>query len=326
MKRKSLCTALFASAALASSFAPLAAQTPTSYPNQAIKVIVPNPAGGLPDTITRIIGRRLQERLGEPVVVENRPGANAGIGTAALTAAPPDGHTFLVTDGAILSINPLLYSKLPYNPKDILPVALLARAPIFLAAHPRVPVANMKELIEFAKSNPGRLNYGSIGNGSFHHLSMEAINATLGLKMTHIPYKGSGESVGALLGGHVDLLFASYAALQGAVETKKVKLIATNGAHRAPQAPDVPSVAEFIPGFDLAVNQGIFARVGTPPTIVQKIAAEIVAIVQEPDVVHQFTVAGIEPAGSGPDVFQEVLRREAERIAKAVQAAGLEIH
>ncbi len=257
------------------------------------------------------------------MVVENRPGANAGLGTAALTSSPADGYTFLVTDGAILSISPLLYAKLPYDPKGLLPVALIGRAPIFLAVHPGVPIASMKDLIVYAKANPGKLNYGSIGVGSFHHLSMEAIKAALGLSVAHIPYKGSGESVGALIGGHVDILFSSYAALRGPAETNKVKLIATNGARRSPQAPDVPSVAEFIPDFDLAVIQGIFAPIGTPPAIMQKIASEVAAVVAEPDVVRQFAVAGIEPVGAGPDEFQAALKSEAERVARVVQAAGL---
>ena len=312
-------------AAFVSSLAPLSVHAEAPYPSQTIKFIVPNPAGGLPDTITRIIGRRLQDRLGQAVVVENRPGANAGLGTSALTGSPADGYTFLVTDGSILSINPLLYAKLPYDPKSLLPVALIGRAPLFLAAHPRVPAASMKGLIEYAKANPGKLNYGSIGIGSFHHLSMEAIKVALGLHMTHIPYKGSGESVGALLGGHVDLLFSSYAALRGPAETNKVKLIATNSARRSPQGPDVPSVAEFIPDFDLAVIQGIFAPIGTPRAIVQRIASEVAAVVAEPDVVRQFAVAGIEPVGGGPDEFQAALKSEAERVAKVVQAAGLKV-
>ncbi|MFL6796175.1 MAG: Bug family tripartite tricarboxylate transporter substrate binding protein [Xanthobacteraceae bacterium] len=295
----------------------------TTYPTQTIKIIVPNPPGGLPDTLTRIVGQRLQERLGQPVVIENRSGASSGIGTAAMTSAPADGYTFLVTDGAILSINPLLYTKLPYDPKEVLPVAFIARAPLFLATNANVPVANMKGLIDYAKANPGKLNYGSIGVGSFHHLSMEALNAALGLQMNHIPYKGSGETIGALLGGHIDLVFAAYAGLRSAVETKKVKVLATNGGQRSPQEPDIPSVAEFAPGLDLAVIQGILARVGTSPAVVEKIAGEIAAIVKEPEIIRQFAISGSEPVGSGPAEYAAALAREAERMAKIVNAAGL---
>src|SRR5262245_21140716 len=149
------------------------------YPSQAIRIIVPNPAGGLPDTLSRIVGKRLQERIGQPVVIENRAGANAGIGTAALTASAPDGSTFLMTDGAVLSISPLIYSKLPYNPNDMMPVSFVAKAPIWLAANEKVPVKNMQDFVKHSRANPGKSNYGSSGVGSFHHLSMEAIQLDL---------------------------------------------------------------------------------------------------------------------------------------------------
>jgi tripartite-type tricarboxylate transporter receptor subunit TctC len=310
-----------ATAIAASGASPAWSQAP--YPSQTIKFIVPNPAGGLPDTITRILARRMQERLGQSVIVENRPGASGGIGMAALTGGPADGYTFLVADGSVLTINPLMNASLAYNPKDVLPVALIARAPLFLATSPNVPAADMTALIAYARANPGKLNYGSIGVGSFHHLSMEALNSALGLRMNHIPYKGSAESIGSLLGGHIDLLFAAYSGLRAAVETKKVNLMATNGGRRSPQAPDVPSVAEFVPGLDLAVIQGVMARVGTPAPIVQKIASEVAAIVREPEVVQQFAIAGIEPAGAGPEDYQAALRNEADRMARIVEAAGL---
>ena len=185
------------------------------YPNQPIRIIVPNPAGGLPDTLSRIVGKRLQERIGQPVVIENRPGANAGIGAAALTASTPDGYTFIMTDGAVLSISPLIYQKLPYNPKDMMPVSFVATAPIWLAANTKVPVTDMKEFAAYAKSKGGQATYGTSGVGSFHHLSMEAVQSGLGVKLTQVPFKGSANSVTALLGGHIDFVFSSYASLIG---------------------------------------------------------------------------------------------------------------
>src|SRR5262245_25964774 len=158
---------------------PVQSQTP--YPNQTIKLIVPNTPGGLPDTVSRIVGRRLQERLNQSVVVENRPGANGRVAVAALMSAPADGYPLVVTDGAILSINPLLHANLSYGPTDVLPVAMLARAPLFLAVHPKVPAATMTEFIAYARARPGQINYGSSGVGSTHHLSMEAMNASLEL-------------------------------------------------------------------------------------------------------------------------------------------------
>lgn len=308
---------------LACSLAAWPAQGQAPYPSQTIKLMVPNPAGGLPDTVARIVGRRLQERLGQSMVVENRPGANGRVAVAALLGAPPDGYTLLVTDGSILSINPLLFASLTYDPKDVLPVAMLARAPLFLAAHPKVPAATMAELIAYAKARPGQINYGSSGVGSTHHLSMEAMGAALKLAMVHVPFKGTGESVPALLGGHIDVLFSAYPSLSGAAEAGKVKLLATNGGQRSAQAPEVPSLAEFIPGFDFAPVIGIFARAGTPAAIVQKIVAEALAIVKEPEAVRQLAVVGVEPAAAGPEEFASTLAAETRRAAEAVQAAGI---
>jgi tripartite-type tricarboxylate transporter receptor subunit TctC len=300
---------------------PARAQAP--YPSQTIKLIVPNAAGGLPDTVSRIVGRRLQERLDQFVVVENRPGANGRVAVAALLSAPTDGYTLVVTDGSILSINPLLYANLAYSQNDLLPIAMLARAPLFLAVHPKVPAATMAEFIAHARARPGQLTYGSSGFGSTHHLCMEAMNASLGLAMAHVPFKGTGESVPALLGGHIDLLFSAYPSLSGAAEAGKVRLLAANGAQRSPQAPDVPSLAEFIPGFDFAPVIGIFGRAGTPPAVVHKIAAEALAAVKEPGIVRQLAVVGVESAGAGPDDFAATLQAEIKRVGGVVQATGI---
>jgi tripartite-type tricarboxylate transporter receptor subunit TctC len=309
--------------ALAACLVPGPADSQTAYPSQAIKLMVPNPAGGLPDTVARIVGRRLQERLQQSVVVENRPGANGRVAVAALLNAPADGYTLLVTDGSIITINPQLYASLAYDTKDILPVAMLARAPLFLAVHPKVPVATVSEFIAYAKAHPGEINYGSSGVGSTHHLSMEAMNAALKLAMTHVPFKGTGESVPALIGGHIEVLFSAYPSLSGAADANQVKLLATNGATRSAQAPNLPSLAEFIPGFDFAPVIGIFAHAGTPPDIVQKLAAEGQAAVKEADLIKQLAVVGVEPAGAGPQDFAAVLQAETRRVAAAVEAAGI---
>ena len=190
-------------------------------------------------------------------MIENRPGANGSVAIGAMLSAPADGYSFVVSDGSILSINPVIYSKLSYNTAEVVPAVMLGRAPLFLAVHPKVPIKSMKELIDYAKARPGELNYGSSGVGSTHHLSMEAINAALNIKMTHVPFKGTGESVPALLGGHVDLLFSAYPSLSGAIESKKVTLLANNGPGRSAQAPDAPPVADTIPGFDFAPVIGL---------------------------------------------------------------------
>jgi tripartite-type tricarboxylate transporter receptor subunit TctC len=293
------------------------------YPTQPIRIIVPNPAGGLPDTLSRIVGKRLQERIGQPVVIENRPGANAGIGAAALTASAPDGYTFIMTDGAVLSISPLIYQKLPYNPKDMMPVSFVATAPIWLAANEKVPVKTMPEFVAHVKANPDKSNYGSSGVGSFHHLSMEAIQSSLKVKLTHVPFKGSADSVTALLGGHIDYVFSSYASLRGGVESKHIRLIASNGGQRAKLTPNLPTIAETIPGYNFAVNQGLFARTGTPPAIVQRIAREVAVIVKEPGVIAALDKIGAEPASGGTEDLARAMKDEQERVAKAVAAAGI---
>lgn len=301
--------------------APLAAQS--AYPNQAIRIVVPNPPGGLPDVLSRIVADKLKDRLGQSVVVENRPGANAGIGAAAVTASKPDGYTLLMSDSAIITISHHLNAELPFNAKDLMPVTLVGRAPIFLGASTKLPATTLKELADHVKANPGKISYGSSGVGSFHHLSMEALQTDLGLKLNHIPYKGSGESVTALRGGHIDLVFAAYAGLSPAVKANQARFIAVNSLKRSEQAPEVPAIAETIPGFDLAVTQSLFARTGTPAEIVNRIAAEVAVVVKDPDVIQKFAAAGIEPVGAGPEELAKVLQSEAERVIRIVKAAGL---
>lgn len=303
---------------------PWQAQSQAPYPSQGIRLIVPYAAGGVPDTVARFVGQRLQERIGQSVVVENRPGGNGSVAAAAITAAPADGYTLLVTDSAMLSVNPLFFKQLAYSlQRDFVPVALLARAPLFLAVHPDVPVASLREFIDYVKARPGQINYGSSGVGSTHHLTMEAVKSALQLSVTHIPYRGTGQSVPALLGGHVQVLFSAYPSLKGAVETNRVRLIATNSAQRSPLAPEVPPLADVIPGFDLTTLIGVFARSGTASTVVNKIAAEAVAIVQQPEVAPQFAALGMEPAGADPPAFARAVADEIERVTKVVQSAGI---
>ena len=321
MKQYSLRAALVV--ALATLLVPQArAQAP--YPNQGIRFIVPYSPGGLPDTIARIVGQHLQERIGQNVVVENRAGGGAAAAVSALMGAPADGYTFIVTDGSIVSTNPALFKQLTYNPKDIVPVALLGRTPLFLAAHPDLPVTTLRGFVDYVRAHPGQVNYGSSGVGSIHHLSMEAMKAALKLDMTHIPYRGTGQSVPALIGGHVQVLFSAYPSLVGAVESKKVKLLANNGPGRWFQALDVPPVSEVIPGYDLATIVGLFARPGLPQAVTDKITAEAIAAANSPEARKQLTAAGIEPAGAAADELGRALRREIERVTEVVKAAGIE--
>jgi tripartite-type tricarboxylate transporter receptor subunit TctC len=321
MKAKMLC-ALFALTALV---LPLQAHAQAPYPSQAVKIVVPYAAGGLPDTVARIVALRLQDKIGQSVVVENRPGGAGSVAVGALNAAPADGYTLMITDGSTVTVNPVLFKSLSYSAKDVAPVALLARSPLFLAVYPTVPVDSLKEFVAYVKANPGKINYGSSGVGSPHHLSMEAMKAALDLNMTHVPYRGTGQSVPALLGGHVQVLFSAYPSLAAAVADKRVKIIATNGAQPSPQAPDVPPVASVIPGYDLATMIGLFAKSGTPPALIEKIASEAIAVTKMPETQQKMAAAGFEASGEGASAFAKYLALETEHVGKVIAAANIKV-
>jgi tripartite-type tricarboxylate transporter receptor subunit TctC len=294
------------------------------YPNRPIKFIVPYSAGGLPDTVARVFAQKLGERLGQSVVVDNKPGANGVVAAQTMAASPKDGYTFLVTDGSMFSINPSIYKSISYDYKrDFVPVSLAARAPLYLAVHPRVPANNLRELVALVKSKPDGLTYGSSGIGSTHHLTMEAMKAALSLNITHVPFKGTGQSVPALIGGQVDMLFSALPSLAGFVKTGQVRLIANNAAKRSPQEPNVPTVAEIIPGFDFAPIVGVLASTGTPQAAIDRISAEMAQVAKMPELVQTLSNAGIEAIGGSAAEYGKAIADENERLGKAVQSAGV---
>lgn len=295
-----------------------------AYPNRSIRFIVPYSAGGLPDTVARVFAQKLGDRLGQPVVVDNKPGANGVVAAQAMATAPKDGYTFLVTDGSMFSINPSLYKSISYDYKrDFVPVSLAARAPLYLAVHPRIPANNLRELIGLIKSKPGVLTYGSSGIGSTHHLSMEALKAALSLDVTHIPFKGTGQSVPALIGGQVDMLFSALPSLSGFVKSGQVRLIANNAAKRSTQEPDVATISEMIPGYDFAPIVGVLASTGTPQAAIDRISAEMAQVAKQPELVQTLSNAGIEAIGGSAADYGKAIAEENDRLGKAVQAAGI---
>lgn len=300
------------------------AQAQSDYPNKPIKFIVPYSAGGLPDTVARVFAQKLGDRLGQAVIVDNRPGANGVVAAVALTSAPADGYTFLVTDGSMFSINPHIYKNLTYDYKrDFIPVSLAARAPLFLAVNANVPVNTLQEFIDLARAKPGTLNYGSSGIGSSHHLTMEAMKAALGINVQHIPFKGTGQSVPALIGGQVESLFSALPSLSGFVKSGQVKLLATNAAQRSALAPNVPSIGEIIPGFDFAVIIGVLAPTGTPAAAIERISSEIARVAKMPEVIQTLTTAGTDPIGGSAAEYDKAILDENARLAKAIVAAGI---
>jgi tripartite-type tricarboxylate transporter receptor subunit TctC len=306
--------------------APLAvgAQAP-AFPTKPVKLIVPNPPGGLPDTVARTIGMKLAEKWGQQVIVENKPGANGVVAAQAITSAPPDGYTMLVTDNTMFTANPYLYKNLPYDAKkDFTPISATARAPLFLALHPSVPASSFAEFVALVKSKPGQLSYGSSGIGSQHHLTMEAIKSSLGLDIVHVPYKGTGQSVPALLGNQVAAVFSAYPSLAGAAKESRVKFVVVNSPQRSALAPNVPTVAESgIPGFDLAPTIGFSGPGNMPPALAAKIAADIAEVVKSPAMADSLRTMGIEAIGGSPQDYAALLDKDRERIAQAIKAAGM---
>ncbi len=301
-----------------------AAQT---YPAHAVKLVVPYAAGGLPDTMARLVGQKVSEALGQQFIVDNRPSAGGIVGCELVAKSPADGYTLLVADVSQTAINPHLYARLPYDPlKDYAAVSLMGIAPLFLVAHPSVPANNFRDLIALVKSKPGQFNYGSSGTGSVHHLSMEALKTAFGLDMVHVPYKGTGQSVPALLGGQVALLYSAGPSIVPHVKTGKVKILAVNTAKRSPQAPDVPTVAEFgVPDYDYPAEIGVMAPAGTPAPIIAKLSAELQKAVRLPEVSVRFAQLGIDPVASSAEEYAARTRSAYQRYEKVVKDSGAKV-
>jgi len=299
-------------------------QAQVEYPSKAIRLIVPNPPGGFPDTVARVFAQKLGERLGQPVLVDNRPGANGVVAAQVLASSPKDGHTFLVTDGSIFSVNPAIYKNHGYDYKrDFTAVSLMARTPMYLAVNSKVSANTLMEFISLVKANPGKLNYGSSGIGSTHHLGMEALKTSLGLTMTHVPFKGSGQSVPALIGGQVEVLFSSYPALAGFVKSGQAKVLATSALQRSSQTPNIPAISEVVLGFDFAPIAGVFAAKDTPTVFVDRISSEIERIARLTDVIKTLELAGIEPVGSSPADHEKAVLAENAAMIKIIATAGI---
>jgi tripartite-type tricarboxylate transporter receptor subunit TctC len=298
------------------------------FPNKPIKLVVPYAPGGLPDTMSRIIAQRMSESMDQQVVVENRPSAGGIVGCEVVAKSPADGYTLLVADVGQVAINPALYSKLPYDPvKDFVPVSLIGTSTLFLAAHSSVPANSLEELIKLAKAKPGLLNYGSSGTGSIHHLATEVLKADLGLDIVHVPYKGTGQTIPALLGGQVALAYSALPSIAAQIKSGGVKVLAASTAKRSPQMPDVPTVAEVtgIRDYDFAPEIGVLAPAGTPKPIVDKLAAEIAKAAKNPDTVQRYTTLGIDPVGSTPEAYAAVIHASIDKYAKAVKISGAKI-
>ena len=311
--------AVIAAAALSLS---AAAQT---FPNKPVKLVVPYPAGGFPDTVARVLSKALTEKWNQQVIIDNRPGGSGAVAAQTIKAAPADGYTLLVTDGSMFTINPALFAKLEYDAKkDFVPVSALGKAPLFLAAHPSLPANTLAEFIAYVKANPGKVNYGSSGIGSTHHLNTEAMSAALGLSMVHVPFKGMGQATPALVGGQVQILFSALPAIGGFVKDNRVKLLAQNSSKRFVSAPTIPTLGEStIPGFDFAPTTIVMAPAGIPPAVLRQLAADIAQAIRSPAVAETLLNSGVEVIGSTPEELGKVLAEEAERFAKIIKTINI---
>jgi tripartite-type tricarboxylate transporter receptor subunit TctC len=298
------------------------------YPTRPVRVVVPYAAGGLPDTMTRLAAVKMTETLGQQVVVDNRPGAG-GIGACELVAnANADGYTLLVVDVAQTAINPALYAKLPYDTlKSFAPVSLMGISAQFLAANASVPASTLTDLIKLARAKPGQLRYGSGGIGSVHHLSMEALKTPLGLDIIHVPYKGNGVAIPAMIAGEVALVFSALPAIEGHLKTGRVKLLAVNTAKRSPQAPNVPTVSEVtgIQDYDYPPAIGVLAPAKTPRPVINRVADAVAKAVRHPDIAKRYVELGIEPVGNTPEQYAAQIRIDVPKYAKAVKASGVKV-
>ena len=297
-----------------------------AYPAKAIRIIVPFPAGGTSDILSRAVGQKLTEQWKQPVIVDNRPGASANIGAELLVKSPPDGYT-LFCASTIHTINPSLYSKLAYDPvRDFTPITLLAATSQVLAVHPSVPVKTVKEFIAYAKKRPGELNYSSAGNGSQPHLTAEMFKVRTGINIVHVPYKGAPPAMSDLLAGHVALTFATSPSAVPHVKAGKLRALGVSTAKRISALPDVPTIDEAgVPGFEASGANGLVGPAGMPPAIVEKLNATVVAIVKEPAMSKFLSDQGAEPWTTTPAEYASYIKSEVAKWAKAVKDSGARI-
>jgi tripartite-type tricarboxylate transporter receptor subunit TctC len=293
-----------------------------NYPTKPIRLLNPLAAGGPTDILARMVAQPLSESLGKTIVVDNRPGASGNIAAEMAAKAPPDGYTLFIAGSGNFAINPSLFSKIPYDPvRDFAPIALLATAPYLLAVHPSVQATSVKELIALAKAKPGALNYGAVtGNGA--HLAMELFNTAAGIKMVHIPYKGAVLATNDVLSGAIQATMASTPGAMPHVKMGKLRALGISSAKRATGLPDLPTLAETLPGFEATVWYGIAAPTGTPRPIIQRLNSEIAAVVKNPALRERLIAADYEPAVGTPEEFGAFIKTEIVKWGRAVKISG----
>src|SRR5687768_3166866 len=297
------------------------------YPAKPVRVIVPYPPGGGNDTLGRLFAAKLGERLGQPFVVENRPGAGTMIGTEAAAKSPPDGYTILLSSIATHALSPNLYSRVPYDPiKDFAPITLLGIAPTVLVVNSDLPAKNLQELIALAKSKPGQFAYASGGNGTPPHINAEVFKALAGVDLLHVAYKGGGPALTDLVAGRVHLMLDTAASAMPHVRTGKLRALALSAPKRSGEYPDLPTFAEAgLPAYDTNAWYSMHAPAGTPPQIVRRLSGELAAILKDADILARFKQLSTEPVGNNPEEFSAFVKAELEKYARVINAAGIKL-
>jgi tripartite-type tricarboxylate transporter receptor subunit TctC len=298
-----------------------------SWPSKPVRMVIPYPAGGSIDVSGRRLAEDLGAELGQPIVVENRAGANGIIATDFVAKSPPDGYTLLVSTLAAHAGNPFAVKSLPYDPvKDFAPVTEVAWTPNVLVVNPKLPVHDVKEFIAYAKAHPGELNFGSGSTGSAGHLAGELFKTMAGVKMVHVPYKGAGPAMQDLIGGQIQLMFDNLASSLGQIHAGKVRALAVTTAKRSSLAPELPTIAESgLPGFDISTWFGIFAPGGAPRPVVERLHDEFVKALDAPDVQAAMKKMGAEPVGNTPEQFAAYIQSEAKKYAQVIKASGAKV-
>jgi tripartite-type tricarboxylate transporter receptor subunit TctC len=314
---------LMLSAVMALAALPARAET---YPSRPVTIMVPFSAGGGSDLLARLVAQKLEEKFGKAFVIENRPGAGTTLAAMTVVRAPADGYTLMQATSSTMAINVSMHKKLPYEPlKDLVPVALLSSSPFFLVVRPDSPIKSVADLIAAAKAKPNSLNYGSGGPGSMHHLSTELLENLAGIKMTHVPYKATPPAMNDLIAGHIQVLFGDTTSTLPMIRQGRLRGIAVSTMKRSPAAPDVPAVAETVPGFESASWQMLVAPGATPPDVIALLNREIHTIFSDPATIQELERRGIGPALTGtPEETADFVKKEIVRWRDVVRRAGLE--
>ena len=292
--------------------------------DKTLRIVVPFGPGGGSDIFARMLQPKLAEALKVTVVIENRPGAGGTLGAELVAKSPPDGSVLLLSDSGVATISPSLYPKLPYGAKDLVPVINLAQFANVLVAPIRLPANNLADVIAMERANPGRLSIASSGNGTSPHLTAEMLKLATGMKLVHVPYKGSGPAISDTAGGQVDMVFTGYASVSGLLKSGKLKALAVSSPRRLAELPQAPTVAETgYPGFESWIAQAVFAPAGTPREIVARYNAAIAAILRQPEVLDRLKVQGLEPFDNTPEQFTAWVARQGEQWGKVIREAGV---